>query len=266
MEKKIRPIKKIEFPKKLSNTARTLAAADRGNVLSMCRLGKHYLRFDIREEGHNYEESVQAMYWLSKAAQENLWEAYYWLSYEVELFRKSMGFGGEKYFLQYRDRAMQTNPIYLDILRRLERDGYTKETRGTIKRDNYDKINAAYLFFYSFNLLYYRGYPYQCDDITSSYLTKAAEHGCVEAQRALALGYKESWDDWCDKLLRLEPTRAAEYLKDDGISVAEIKGFYQSAKNWLLKASLAGDEVDKELIDLLESRKKLDKFEERANE
>lgn len=250
-----------ESPRKLTDPARILAYADKGDVLSMYRLGKHYLYFDIHEEGRNHEESLQALYWLSKAAQNNICEAYYWLSFEVYLLRRSMGFGGEKYFMRYRDKAAQTNPVYKDILSRLKQDGYTKETRSIICRNNMDKINTAYLFFYYFSLLYYKGYPYRSDDITSCYLTKAAEHGCIEAQKALAIGYKESWDDWCGELLSLPPTRVHEYLKDEGISITEIKGFYESAKEWFLKVSLAGEDVDREIILLLESRNNLEKLE-----
>lgn len=250
-----------ECPRKLDDSVKTLRCAEKGDGLAMLMLGKHYLYFDIHEEGHNYEESVQALYWLSKAAETHVWIAYYWLAYEVDLLRQSMGFGGEKYFIRYRDKAMQVNPVYKDIINRLKQDGYTKEMRNTFSRDNFEKINAAYLFFYDFNLLYYRGYSYRCDDITSCYLKKAAEHGCSIAQKAIAIGYRECWEDWCNDILKLEPKRATEYLKDKGINITEIKGFYESAKKWFLKAGLAGEDIDSELIALLESKKNLDKLD-----
>ena len=251
---------------KLTNPERTLKHADMGDVTSMYVLGKHHLYIATQENDNRHVESLQALYWLSKAAQKGLWKAYYWLAATISFFRSSMGFGGEKYFLRYRDKEIHSNPVYKDIITRLERDGYNKDSKPNNWQESYDKINTAYMFFYNFNHLYYNYYPTRCDDIISCFVKIAAKHGHVQAQAWLGELYQRAWNDWCDYLLTIAPDKSYARFQESGLTIMDIKGFYSLAKHWFYKADSAGENVDSDLKDLLESEKNLNKLDEYVNE
>ena len=238
------------------NLEKIAASAEKGRADAMLKLGKHFLhKMLMAEEDGRGDAFISALYWLSKAAQRKKWEACFWLGIALEIFCKGNCRDEESVERMQRDIEcdVESNPVWQDIVRRLEDDGYDEIMTKYDDEDVY-KNQAAALVIWSFDV--FASYREDLADLDSLYFQTAALHGISKAKARYGSRLKHTWDTWQDILKNTPKEEMLTTILLKGEDVFSIMKYYKDARFWLLDSLNDGEDMAiSDLYELLKGKK-----------